>query len=143
MLKPGTAVLISVLFGAGCATADRATAIPPQTNARMDDATRYGNRFHLPFTRDEVLRAESLLGSREHARLIVRAIYDEPDAETMGVTIMPLSLLLLATLSEDVARRVVEYRPALREEVEQVRADPDGWLARLRAANPEGNPGSW
>ena len=102
----------------------------------MDESTLYGNRFHLPFTRDEVLRAESLTGRREHAELVVRMIYDEPDEETTGVTIMDGSLLYLAYLSEDVARRVIEYRPSLRPEVVAGARRPRGMAGDHPASEP-------
>ena len=62
----------------------------------------YGNRFHLPFPRRET-----------------------------GLTLADLTLLL-ASLSDDAGRRTVEHRPALREEVERIRADPQAFVSNLR-----------
>ena len=135
MLKRSTAVAGCLLFCA-CAPADHVTGLTPRSSIGMSESLPYGNRFRVPFTRDEMLRAHTLLGDREHAELIVHAIYD-PDEETTGVGIMDFSLLLLAYLSDDVARRVVAYRPSLRQEVEQVRSDPEGWLESIRRLNRE------
>jgi hypothetical protein len=47
-------------------------------------------------------------------------------------------LLLLAALSEEIASRVVAYRPKLKDLVQRVRADPEAFLRSWRGdANGE------
>ena len=92
----------------------------------------YGNRFGVPFTRDEYVRALQLVMADEHAESLVRTIYD-PDPETTSVEIMDGDLFLLASLSEDLARRVVEFRPTLAAEVRLLRLNPDRFREYCRA----------
>jgi hypothetical protein len=96
----------------------------PQPGADvMTDTLPFGNRFGFPFTRDEYRAALLQVYSQEEAEPQVRFIY-EPDPETIGVTVMDGTLLLIAALSPELANRVVAYRPALKPLVERIRADP-------------------
>ena len=97
----------------------------------MTDSQPYGNRFGFPFTREELERALLQLHPADEAELFVRLIY-EPDDEAIGVTTTDVELLLLAALSPDVAARVAEYKPALRERVRVVQADPRAFVRLMR-----------
>lgn len=93
----------------------------------MADTLPYGNRFGLPFTREEYKRALRVIAPADEAEIQTLAIY-EPDPETIGIGIADLNLLLLAALSDDVAQRVIAYRPKLRDEVLRIRENPEGFI---------------
>lgn len=111
----------------------------PQATSTMPDTLPYGNRFHIPFTREEYKRALLVTMSEEEAELLARQIY-EPDPETIGINLMDGDLLLLASLSEDLAARVVAYRPELADFVRLLREDPEAFREEWRAQRepPEG-----
>lgn len=88
------------------------------------------------FTREEFRAAMGLLfPDGDEADLLTRLVY-----ESAGVSadLADGSLLALALVSEDAARRVVAYRPSLEEMVRRTRADPEGARASLRPAPPPG-----
>jgi hypothetical protein len=99
------------------------------------DTVPFGNRFGLPFTRDEFRRSLRQIQPEEEAEFLTRAIY-EPDPESIGIGISDVNLLLLAALSDDVARCVTAYRPKLREAVLRVRENPEAFLAGFRSDTP-------
>lgn len=101
----------------------------------MVDTLPFGNRFGLPFRRDEYKRALRYMLTEDDAEFQTRGIY-EPDAETIGIGVADMNLLLLAALSDDVARRVIAYRPTLRDAVLWVREDPEAFVAGLRGMPP-------
>ena len=103
-----------------------------RTGPVMSDTLPYGNRFGFPFTREELKRALLQTRSAEDAEFFVRMVY-EPDEEVIGVTTTDVELLLLAAVSSDVAARVVEYKPRLRERVQVVQADPEAFVRVLRS----------
>jgi hypothetical protein len=104
--------------------------------AIVTDTLPYGNRWGFPFTRDEFMRAALLVHRREDAELFAKLIY-EPDPalmgeeEILGVEVADMEMLVLAALSEELAQRVLSYRPRLREQVGLVRRDPEAFLASL------------
>lgn len=100
----------------------------------MADTLPYGNRFGFPFTREELVRAQMQVMPREEAEAVARAVYDQDAPEVIGVHVADGNLLLLALLSEDLAARVVAYRPALREMIERFRQDTEAALAEWRTA---------
>ena len=97
----------------------------------MADTLPYGNRFGIPFTRDEFKRALLQVYTEREAEEQVRSLYD-PDSELIGVTIMDGTLLLLATLSPEMADRVEAYRPRIKPLVDRIRADPQAALRSFR-----------
>ena len=92
----------------------------------MNDTMPFGNRFGFPFTRGEYKRALRQIRTEEEAKLRVRLLY-EPDP----AAIADLDLLLLAALSEEIAARVIEYRPRLRDLLERVRDDPKAFIESI------------
>jgi hypothetical protein len=101
----------------------------------MADTLPFGNRYGFPFTREEFVRAQLLIYTREEAEAAAAHIYDDaPERETMGVHVMDGTLLLIALLSDDLAARVIEYRPAVRETFDYVRANREAFLMELRAS---------
>jgi hypothetical protein len=110
----------------------RTSALEPY----LSDTLPYGNRFHVPFTREEMTRALLLtLPDSAAVSQIVDQIYS-PDQETTGVAVTDGTLLVLAALSDDVARRVIAYRPSLTAAVEKIRADPEAFTASLPGRHP-------
>lgn len=105
----------------------------------MSDSLPYGNRFGYPFTRDELKRALLQVHPEEEAESLVRLVY-EPDQEAIGVTTTDVELLLLAALSPDVAARVVEYRPGLRQRAQVAQADPRAFVRLMRSFRRPGPP---
>lgn len=97
----------------------------------MADTLPYGNKFGIPFTRDEYKRALLQVYPEAEAEEQVRFVY-APDSELIGVTVMDGTLLLLAALSPETADRVVAYRPKLKELVDRVRADPQAAIRSWR-----------
>ncbi|HLL47184.1 MAG TPA: hypothetical protein VK399_10780 [Longimicrobiaceae bacterium] len=90
-------------------------------------------RSQLPFTREEYVRAHLQVKSRKEAEALASGLFDQSPPEVIGVHVMDGDLLLLAALSEEIASRVVAYRPKLRELVQRVRADPEAFLRSWRA----------
>jgi hypothetical protein len=92
----------------------------------------------VPFTWEEYLRAQLQVRPRDHAEVMARRLFDTPGM--IGAHLMDGDLLLLALLSEDLAERVVTFRPALRRPVEESRQDPaatvEMWKAALRDSPP-------
>jgi hypothetical protein len=99
-------------------------------------AERLPQERHLPipFSREEYVRAHQQVISPEEAEVRARAVYDGDPSEVIGVHVMDGDLLLLAILSEELASRVLAYRPKLSELVDRVRADPEGFLEGWRGA---------
>lgn len=101
--------------------------------ASVGDTVPFGNRFGLPFTREEYKRALRQITEEEEAEFRTRLIY-EPDPETIGIGVSDTDLFLLAALSDSVARRVVAYRPRLRDAVLRVRENPTAFIAGFRGS---------
>lgn len=101
----------------------------------MADTLPYGNRFGLPFTREEFKRALQQIKPEAEAEFETRLIY-EPDHEIIGIGISDLNLLLLAALSDDVAQRVIAFRPKLRDQVLRVRENPDFFIRAFGEGPP-------
>jgi len=99
------------------------------------DTLPFGNRFGLPFTREEFKRSLRPIMADDEAEFHTRLIY-EPDPEAIGIGIADLNLLLLAALSDDVARRVIAYRPELRDVVLRIRENPEAFVAGFRRRPP-------
>lgn len=87
----------------------------------MRDTTP-GAPVGVPFTRDEYVRAQLQVRDRDEAEALARGLFDSP--ELIGAHPMDGDLLLLALLSEELAARMVAWRPSLRAQVEALRADP-------------------
>jgi hypothetical protein len=127
-------MLVWLLFAAGwiTATVQRTSAVPvPSRVEAMADTLPYGNRFGIPFTQEEVKRALLQVYTEQEADEQVRRLYD-PDPDVIGVTIMDGTLLLLATLSPEMADRVEAYRPKIKPLVDRIRADPQAALRSWR-----------
>ncbi len=90
-------------------------------------------RFQFPFTREEYVRAHSQVKPREDAEALASGLFDQSPSEVIGVHVMDGDLLLLAALSDEIASRVVAYRPKLRDLAQMVRADPEAFLKSWRA----------
>ncbi|HEX8242297.1 MAG TPA: hypothetical protein VF541_02330 [Longimicrobium sp.] len=101
----------------------------------MADSVQFGNRFGFPFTREEFKRSLRFIMPEDEAEFHTCVIY-EPDPEASGMGIADLNLLLLAALSDDVAQRVIVYRPRLRDEVLRVRQNPDAFVAAFGREPP-------
>lgn len=91
-------------------------------------------RFRFLFTRDEYVLAHVQVMPREEAEARARALYSQDDSEAIGVHVADGDLLLLALLSEELAARVIAYRPTLRTQVERFRANREAALESWRAA---------
>jgi hypothetical protein len=113
----------------------RAAFEQPEGAASVADTVPYGNRFGLPFTREEYKRALRQIRPEGEAEFLTRLIY-EPDPDAIGVGISDTDLLLLAALSDAVAKRVIAFRPKLRDAVLRVRADPQAFVAGFGGAPP-------
>src|SRR4051812_2940146 len=87
----------------------------------MRDTTP-GPPIGVPFTRDEYVRAQLQVREREEAEALARGLFDSP--ESIGAHLMDGDLLLLALLSEDLAARVIAWRPSLSAQVEEWKSDP-------------------
>jgi hypothetical protein len=85
----------------------------------------------FPFTRAEFLSAQLLVLSPEAAETATSRVY-EPDPEVIGITVMDGTVVLLALVSDDLAERVIEYRPHLKGMVEAFTARRAEVLAQLR-----------
>ena len=134
-----------VLTAAVLAFAPAAEAQSPQsgairTAAIMSDSLPYGNRFGLPFTREEYERALLQVRSEEDAEFFARIIF-EPDEEASGIAFADADLLALAALTSDLAARIVEYKPRLRERVQVVQADPQAFVRLMRSFRTVEPPG--
>ena len=101
----------------------------------MADTLPFGNRFGLPFTREEFKRSLQPIMPEDEAEFQARVIY-EPDPEAIGIGIADMNLLLLAALSDDVAQRVIAYRPRLRDAVLRIRENPKAFLAMFGGKPP-------
>jgi len=103
----------------------------------MRDTTS-GSPIGVPFTRDEYVRAQLQVRSREEAEALAGQLFNDP--ALIGATLMDGDLLLLALLSQDMAARVVALRPSLRTQIEVFRTDREkvleGWRATIREASP-------
>ena len=87
-----------------------------------------------PFTKTELLEALAAVmpaEAVEEFRTDLRDFPDEPDTMTITDGI----LLVLAALSDEYARRVIEVRPDLRDGVAAVRENPAAHLERVRSQN--------
>ena len=103
--------------------------------AVMADTVPYGNRFGFPFTREEFKRSLQFIAPEDEAEFQTRLLY-EPDPKAMGMGIADLNLLLLAALSDEVAQRVIAYRPKLRDAVLRVRENPEAFVAAFHWGRP-------
>lgn len=108
--------------------------------AAMRDTTP-GPPVGVPFTRDEYVRAQVQVRPRAEAEALAARLFNAP--ELIGATLMDGDLLLLALLSDELAARVVGWRPSLRVQVETLRADPhrvartlESWRAAVRSDAP-------
>jgi hypothetical protein len=99
----------------------------------MAEMPRQEPRFQLPFTREEYVRAHLQVKPRKEAEALASGLFDQSPRDVIGVHVMDGDLLLLAALSEEIASRVVAYRPRLRDLVQRVRADPEAFLRSWRA----------
>ncbi len=89
--------------------------------------------FRFPFTREEYVRAHLQVKPPMEAEALASGLFDQDPSEVIGVHVMDGDLLLLAALSEEIASRVVAYRPRLGDLVRRVRADPEACLRSWRA----------
>jgi hypothetical protein len=103
-------------------------------SAAMRDTTP-GAPVGVPFARNEYVRAQLQVRSREEAEALARGLFASP--ELIGAHLMDGDLLLLALLSDELAARVIARQPSLRAQVEALRGDPQRTqriLERWRAA---------
>jgi hypothetical protein len=107
------------------------TALRKGEHAVAEDTVPHQTLPGFPFTRDEYRRALLLIDPPEVADLLTAALFDQ-EPSRIGVTIMDGDLLLLTALSDEMALRVVAFRPSLREMVRTVRADPAAFVAEIR-----------
>ena len=94
-----------------------------------------GGPTGVPCTREEYVRAQLQVRSQQEADALATQLFDSPTL--IGAQLMDGDLLLLALLSEELATRVISWRPTLRREIESLRADPQrtqAMLASWRAA---------
>ena len=98
----------------------------------MRDTTPPGSPAGVPFTRDEYVRAQLQVRSREESESLAQRLFDAP--EVIGAHLMDGDLLLLAMLSEALAERVIAFRPSLRPQVERFRQNREQALKSWRAA---------
>jgi hypothetical protein len=106
-----------------------------EDSAVMADTVPFGNRFGFPFTREEYKRALRQVMPENEAEFQTRVIY-EPDPEVIGFGVADTNLLWLAALSDDVARRVIAYRPQLRDAVLRIRENPESFIAAFHQGPP-------
>ncbi len=93
---------------------------------------------HL-FTREEFRQAMDFLFEEDEAEQMTRLSY-EPEPEFIGVDVADGTLLALALLSDDAARRVIAYRPALEPMVRTTRENPKEARANLARQEPPSAP---
>jgi hypothetical protein len=120
-----TALLAMILSGA--------PASPREPARSMEMAEAQENPFHLPFTRDEYVRAQMQVRPRTDAETLATPLFDR-DSGLIGVHVMDGDLLLVALLSPEHARRMIVYRPSIRPVVERLSQDPAAALESFRAA---------
>lgn len=99
----------------------------------MDDTASAHTPHGFPFSRAEYLAAQLQVRSREAAEAATALVY-EPHPEWIGATVMDGDLVLLALLSDGLARRVVEYRPRISEVVARCRENRAAALDALKAS---------
>ena len=104
----------------------------------MRDIFPPGSPVGVPFTRDEYVRAQMQVRPREESEALAARLFDDP--ALIGAHLMDGDLLLLAMLSEELAARVVAFRPSLRAQVERFRQDRERALASWKAALAETPP---
>ena len=80
-------------------------------------------------------------GCRRHVAIalsLCRRLFDAP--EIIGAHLMDGDLLLLSMLSEELAARVIAFRPSLQGQVDAARRDPAKtvreWKAAIRGESP-------
>ena len=114
------------------------TAGPILPGVSVRDTTPPENPVGVPFTRDEYVRAQMQVRSREASEALASRLFDAP--EVIGAHLMDGDLLLLALLSDELAARVTAWRPSLRAQVEEFRRDPErtleSWKAAIRDSPP-------
>lgn len=99
----------------------------------MDMGTENNISWAFPFSEEEYTQAHSgIMPAAEVARVISEL------KASRGGTISDGTLLLLATVSDKTAQKVVEYRPSLAEAVRTVRKDPAAFKEAVRRAATEG-----
>lgn len=84
-----------------------------------------------PFTNSEAVDAIALVMPPEVARSARAQCGHFPDTPCM-FWISDGMLLVLAAMSDDLARRVAGFRPDLAPKVEEVREDPAGYIEKVR-----------
>ena len=136
MLTLAAYLACTVAFDTTPASTLRSAHIEPLEGlAAVADTLPFGNRFGLPFTREEFKRSLQPIMPEDEAEFQARVIY-EPDPEAIGIGIADMNLLLLAALSDDVAQRVIAYRPKLRDAVLRIRENPKAFLAMFGGKPP-------
>jgi hypothetical protein len=85
----------------------------------------------LPFTNTEVFQALELVHPADLVEAFRRDHEGLPD-EATNMAVTDDVLLLLAAVSADYAKRVVEFRPDLRTQVDGVRAHPQQFIETER-----------
>jgi hypothetical protein len=89
---------------------------------------------YLPFSREELVAAFAVTVDLECAERMVEFLLHPPDDEVPEGSVPVLAdgtLLVLAALSNDLAHRVLKYRPLLNEEVRAIRSNPARWLSEI------------
>jgi hypothetical protein len=92
----------------------------------------------VPFTRDEYVHAQMQVRSREEAEALTARLFDTP--VLIGAQLMDGDLLLLAMDSEELADRIVAFRPPLRAQVERFKRDRARVLESWKAALDDDSP---
>lgn len=98
----------------------------------MSDTTPPGIPVGVPFTRAEYVRAQMQVRTQEEAETLAARLFDAPEA--IGAHVMDGDLLLLALVSENLAARVIAWRPSLRQRVNEFRRERQKTLESWRAA---------
>lgn len=83
----------------------------------------------LPFTRAELICAQMLARRQEEAERIADELLQE--CGLLSTMAVDGHLLLLAALSDEIAERVIAFRPTLAEIVGMLRRDPEGFIRSI------------
>ena len=86
----------------------------------------------VPFTRAEYVQAQMQVHPPAEAEAHAARLYDAP--ERIGATLMDGDLLLLALVSDDLAGRVIAFRPSLGATVRVFRQHRERALREWRSA---------
>lgn len=100
--------------------------------------TSKNSRAHAapPFKNEEVLRALSVFLPEVVLEAAEREFTGSPDDPFQG-HITDAVLLIMSTLSEELAARVIAYCPELAVQVQHVLSDPEEFIQSLRDDNVE------